>query len=270
MKTTKKLLIAIALFALLFTNATLAQDAETPQYYTVTTMHWNMENQDTTWVKTEKEYLEKVTKKNQYIMGAGFYLHRWSDDNTELKYVQVFSSWENIDKASTRNGELEKEAWPDEKVRTAFLKRQNDFYSVNHSDEIYAVLPGSKPLSSDLTEDKILYLQRQHFAFPKEGSNKEFNELNKEFVENVIHKNEYIKGYYPHMHAWGADRTEFMHAYFLDSMSDLEKMAERNGELVRAHWKTPESRKAFFDKYNKYTTGVHGDQVYTAIAELRK
>jgi hypothetical protein len=47
-------------------------------------------------------------------------------------------------------------------------------------------------------------------------------------------------------------------------------MSERNGELVRAHWKTPEARKAFFDKYNKYTTGVHGDQVYTAIAELRK
>jgi siroheme synthase (precorrin-2 oxidase/ferrochelatase) len=270
MKTTSKLLIVTAFFALLFTNSTVAQEAATPQYYTITTMHWNMENNDSTWVATEKEYLEKITKKNQYIMGAGYYLHRWTEDNTELKYVQVYGSWDDINNAATRNSELEKEAWPNEKARADFLKKQNNFYSVNHSDEIYAVLPGSKPLSSDFTEDKILYYQTQHFTFPKDGSTEEFGKLNKEFQENVIHKNELIKGYYPHMHSWGADRTEYMQAFFLDSMDDLENMGDRSGELVRAHWKDAESRKAFFEKFNKYTTGVHSDKIYTAVAELRK
>jgi siroheme synthase (precorrin-2 oxidase/ferrochelatase) len=270
MKTTNKLLIVMAFFALLFTNSTSAQEAATPEYYTITTMHWNMENNDSTWVETEKEYLNKVTKKNQYVMGAGFYLHRWTDDNTELKYVQAYANWDDIDKANIRNGELEKEAWPDEKARMAFLDKQGDFYSANHSDEIYAVLPGTKPLGPDFTKDKILYYQTQHYAYPKDGTNKEWSDLNKEYVENVLHKNELIKGYYPHMHAWGADRTEYMQAFFLDSMDDLEKMGERNGELMRAHWKDVPSRRAFFEKFNKYTTGAHGDKIYTAVAELRK
>ena len=91
-----------------------------------------------------------------------------------------------------------------------------------------------------------------------------------EYLENVVHKNEYIKAYFPFAHAYGADRTEYGEAFFFESMSDMEKMFDRNGELFRAHWDTEEARKAYGKKAGKYYTGVHGDRIYTHVLELSK
>jgi len=139
-----------------------------------------------------------------------------------------------------------------------------------HSDEIYATMSGAKPLSGAATEDMVCYVRRGHFAFPEEGSGKEFTELRNELLENVTHKNEYIKAYYPSAHAWGADRTEYVEAFFVDSMDDLEKMLDRNGELFRAHWTDEAAREEFGEKNGKYYTGIHGDYIYTYVAELSK
>jgi len=275
MKTTIKFFIAIAVFALLSTTTMSAQDATDdqagPQYYVITTMHWDMDYQtEDSWDDIEKEYLDKVTMKNEHIMGSGFFIHRWTADNSELRYVRVFANWDAIDKAGKRDEELIKEAWPNESEREAFFKKQDAFYSVEHSDEIYAVMPGAKIPATKATEDKILYLQTRHFAYPEDGSAEEFGKLRMEYVENVIHKNEKIKAYYPHRHAWGADRTVFMQAYILDSMEDLENMAETNGELFEAHWKDEASRRAYGEKISKYFTPNHGDEIFTAIAGLSK
>ena len=272
MKTTNKFLMAFAVFAMLFSTSIFAQDAQTaPQYYVITTLHWDMDYEtEDSWEDIEKEYLNKVTMKNEFIMGSGFFVHRWTADNSELRYVQVFADWAAIDKAGARNAELEKEAWPDEAARKAFLKKQGAFYSIHHSDEIYAVMPGAKIPAAKATKDMILYLSTRHFAFPDDGTNEEFAALNKEFVDNVIHKNDLIKGYYPHRHAWGADRTVFMEAFLLNSMEDVENMAAKNGELINAHWTDEDARKAYFKKMSKYFTPGHGDEIFTAIAGLSK
>jgi hypothetical protein len=271
MKTTNQFFAVIALLLLLNTSYGFSQDTpQRPQYVTVTTMHWNMDNTDDDWEAVEKEYLDKVTMKNEHVIMAGFFVHRWTADNTELKYMQVFKDWDAIDKAGERNAELEKLAWPDEKTREAFLKKQGAFYSVHHSDEIYATMDNAKLMGEKPTKDMIFYYQTTHFAFPEDGTNIEFGALHKEYVDNVIKKNISIKGYYPHRHAWGADRTEFKQAYLLDSMDDLEKLNETNGALFNAHWKDEASRKAFGEKMSKYYTSVHSDEIYTAIAALSK
>lgn len=273
MKTTNNFFAVIALLLLLNTSYVFSQDDEQqrPQYVTVTTMHWNMDyDGDDDWEAIEKEYLKKVTMKNEHVLMAGFFLHRWTADNTELKYIQVFKDWNAINKASERNEELAKAAWPDEKEREAFFKKQSSFYSVHHSDEIYFTMANAKLMKEKPTKDMIFYYQTTHFAFPEDGSVEEFAALHKEYIDNVIKKNETVKGYYPHRHAWGADRTEFMQGYMLDSMDDLEKLNETNAALFNAHWKDEEARKAFGKKMSKYFTGVHKDEIYTAIAGLSK
>ena len=96
MKTTKPFFVALVLSLLLFSSTTvLAQ--ETSKYITVTTLHWNMDLEDfdmDIWKSVEKEYLEKVTSQNEYILGSSFYLHEFTPDNTELIYVGVYESWE--------------------------------------------------------------------------------------------------------------------------------------------------------------------------------
>lgn len=272
MKTMKQLCM-IAFMVMLFTNQTSAQQEEPTFYLTVTTHHWNMNLPDfdeDKWVADEKEYFDKVIRKNEYILAANAGMHYLTDDNTEFVRVYLFKSWDDIQKGIERISELEKQAWPDDNARKAFLKKLDSYFVPNHSDEIYVTMPGTKQMSGPLTKGQLFYVRHSHFAFPENGTEEEFNALNKEYVMNVIHKNELIKGYYPHAHAWGSDRTEFLEAFVIDSAADLPKVWDRNQELFRAHWDTEAKRKAFDDKMGKYFTQQHSDRLYSVVPELQK
>lgn len=271
MKTTIKLFAAVAILLLLLSPSLIAQ--ERPVYVTATTMHWNMDNDDfemSEWIATEKEFLDKVTMKNEHVLSAAFYLHRYTADNTELVYVQTFATWDAIDKATARNVELAEAAWPDEAARDAYFDKQGAYYSNDHADEIYATMEGAKLLTDFTEDDLILYVRKSQLAFPEDGTQEEFKTLRMEFTENVLHKNELIKGYYPNVHSWGSDRTEFLEAFIVSSMSDLDKLGERTGELAAEYMPDEAARDEFGKKYSKYFTGVHGDFIYSVVKELRK
>lgn len=276
MKTTNRLFSAIVVVLLLFSTTTIfAQDEapKRPEFVAVTTNHWNMDKEDfkmSEWKAAAKEYLEKVTKKNEYIMGASTYLHNMTPDNTELLTVQVFASWEDMGKFAKRNKELEKEAWPDEAKRKAFLKNLNSYYSNEHSDEIYAPISGAKFMPEKPTKDMVTYIRISHFAFPEDGSMEEFRKLRMEGNAGIIQKNEHIKAYYPNVHAWGSDKTEFVEVFFLDSLADLDKMFDRNDELMKETFPDNEENKAKGKAWRKYFTGVHGDYIYTYVHDLTK
>ena len=279
MKTTNRFFIALTTMLLLFSTTAFSQDEATkeapPQaeYYAVTTMHWNMDYEDfdmATWKAVEKEFLDNVTMKNEHIMFASFYLHHTSPDNSEILYVQGFASWDAIHESGDRNNELAKEAWPDDDARAAYFEKQGAYYSNKHSDEIYAVTPGAKYLAEDPTDGMILYIRRNYAAFPKDGSPEEFNELRDGYIENIINKNEYIKGYFPSSHYYGADSTERVQAFFFDTLADYDKHYDRNGELAKEAWPDDEARKERGKKIGKYFTGVHGDYIYTFVGGLNK
>lgn len=244
-----------------------------PEYVAVTTMHWNMdlENFDMeTWKAIEKEYLEKVTMKNEYIMGTSMYLHNMTPDNTELIYVQTFASWNDMGEFDKRNEELAKEAWADDAARKAFFKNRSSYYANTHSDEIYAPIAGAKMMLEKPSKDLVTYVRKSHFSFPEDGTKEDFMALKKEGFDALINKNEYIKAYYPNVHAWGSDKTEYTEVFYLDSMSDLDKMFDRNKELAKEAWPDETVRKAKRKAFGKYFTGVHGDYIYTWLHELSK
>ncbi|UKM65963.1 hypothetical protein GSB9_02535 [Flavobacteriaceae bacterium GSB9] len=276
MKTTNQLLLAIVFVLLLITptvNFAQEESHKTPAFIAVTTMHWNMDKEDFSmdeWKAVEKEFIDKVVKKNEYILGASTYLHEFTPDNTELIYVQTFASWDDMGKFAERNAELAKEAWPDDEARKAFMDKRFSYYANEHSDEIYAPLPGAKLMKETPEKDMLCYVRKTHFAFPEDGSQEEFMEMRKEFIEKIINKNEYIKAYYPHVHAWGSDRTENLEAFFIESWADLDKMYDRNQELMEEAWPDEEARKEGGKKWNKYFTGVHGDYMYKWVHGLSK
>ncbi|WP_298551626.1 hypothetical protein [uncultured Algibacter sp.] len=276
MKTINQLLSAIVLTLLLFSTTTiLAQDdaPKSQEFMTVTTNHWNMDKEDfkmSEWKAAAKEYHEKVTMKNEYIMGASFYLHNMTADNTEFLTVQNFASWEDMGKFGERNGELEKEAWPDEAERKAFLKNLSSYYANEHSDEIYAPIEGAKHMTEKPTKDMVCYVRKSHFAFPEDGTMEEFNKLRMEGNAGIVQKNEYVKAYYPNVHAWGSDKTEYIEAFFLDSIADLDKMFDRGDELMKEAFPDTEENKAKGKAWRSYFTGVHGDYLYTWIHDLGK
>ena len=262
--------------ALLINMPLIAQEdseAKTPKFIVATTFHWNMDLEDFSmdeWKATEKEFFNKVTNKNEYILGTDVVMHYFTADNTEITFVATYGSWTDIEAAQKRNGELVKEAWPNEEERQAFFKKKNSVYADEHSDEIYAPGSGHKLITEKSTEPMVIYIQKRKLGSPDDGDQDEYAALTKEYNEAVIQKNDLIKGYFPNYHAWGSDRRDFLEVFAFTSLADVEKSFDKTEELVKAAWPDEAKRKEFFEKLSKYYTGIHSDYIYHNVPELIK
>ena len=267
MRTIKKLLLGMLLFAFMLTTKTFAQEEQKEEFksafLTATTAHWSSDSDVdfSDWLKTEQEYFDKVTSKNDLIIGSGYYTHYYTPDNTEIILVSVFATWEDIEKSNDVTQKLIEEGWPDEEARSAFFKKQSSYYSGNHGDEIYSTLPFTKPVQSDSTEPLLYYVRKNVSGSGGSGF--------KEYFENVTMKNSVIKGYYTHRHLWGANSRDAIEVFVYDNLGDIEKAADETKRLVNEHWPDEAKRKEFFKGYSKIFDG-HGDAIYTNVPELNK
>jgi len=274
MKTISRFYVALFVVIMLMSAVPLsAQEEVKPEIYVVTTMHWNLDKEDGSneeWMALEKEYLEKVTMKNEHILGSSYYTHMLTTDSRELMQVEVYGSWDAIDKAGDRNAELVQEGWPDQESRREYFQKRNSYTTTFHSDEMYNVMDQVKPFDGNAEGGMLLYMRKSKFAFPSDGSGQEFRELYNGTVDNIVKKNEYVKGYYPSNHYYGTDRNDFIEAYFIKSLDELDKMFTKNGELAREAWPDDDARAERQKKFQRYFTGVHSDAVYFYISELTK
>jgi len=270
----KQLKIVCTIVIILISTFQLYAQDDSPMVVTIARSHWNMDYENFSmdeWKKLESEYHQKVIMKNEFIVGSVVLLHYYTPDNSEILFAQAHSSWENVEKAADRNRELAKEVWPDEEERTAFFDKQSEYYSNKHSDEIYSSLSLGKYFDEKPSETMIYYFRTSHRAWPEDGDMEEITALRKEYVENVIHKNEKIHAYYPMRHLYGADSRELTEVFVMKSMADLEEMNEsRMEDLVNAQWPDETKRKEFFKALNKYRSPWHGDLIYSSVPELTK
>ncbi len=267
MRTIKNLMFGMLAFTILFISKSFGQEAPKeefePVFITVTTGHWNSDpNTDfSDWLKTEKEYFDKVTKKNDLIIGSGYYTHYFTPDNSEVVFVSVYKNWEDIEKANDITTKLIEEGWPNEEERTAFLKKQNGYYSPMHSDEIYMSMDFTKPIKTDSKKPLLFYVKKNSLGQGGSGF--------KEYFENVTMKNPFVKGYYTHRHQWGSNSRDALEVFVFDKLGDIESSFDETDKLVKAHWPDEAKRKEFFKDYNKMFDG-HGDYIYHNVPELVK
>lgn len=268
MKKRFTLAIGIICMMILIGAKISAQEKEKPVFITVTTQHRNLDTkwkaQD--WKAAEQEYFDKVTSKNDLIIGSEIMTHYYTDDNTEVLLVNVYKTWEDIEKANAVSDELIMKAWPDEKARKAFFDKYNTFYSPVHSDEIYQSITsiGEKPYKAEAKKPMVIYLRKSQMNMQGKGKNL------KEFNEKITFKDPYIKAYYPFRHSWGSNSTDFLEAFFYDSLSDLEKSGEKVDELIKSTWPNEKDGDAFFEELEKSFTGKHSDYIYKNIPSLSK
>jgi hypothetical protein len=290
MKTITKTILAALFLVLLMGNTAFSQDkkttkkaevkeksaastADNPILITVTTLHRNLDHKMGTtaeWKALEKEYFDKVTKKNDLVIGQEVLTHYFTADNTEILLVTMYRSWADIENAGNRNDELEKAAWPNEKERNAFFEKKAAYYANHHSDEIIQSYPVAKNRKEVFSKPMLYYVRKNHFSFPKDGTEKEFKEMMTKFRDDLIDKNEFVKAYYPNVHAWGADKTEFTEVFVVESLGDLQKMFDKDDELIKSVWPDESQGKEYMKKFDRYFTGVHGDYIYQSVPELTK
>lgn len=267
MKTIKNFSFGIFVFLFLFTSKAIGQQTQNaefkPVFVTITTLHRSSDpNVDfTDWKKTEQEYYDKVTAKNDLIIGSGYYLHYFTPDDSEILAVSVYNFWEDIEKANDVTAKLIEAGWPDEAKRTAFFDKQNSYYAPKHSDEIYASMNFNKPIKTDSKEPLIYYVKTNKMG--TEGSGY------KEYFENVTMKNQFIKGFHSMRHRWGSNSQDALEVFILDSFGDIEKSFDENTKLEDAHWTDKAKGDEFFKKYTKLFAG-HSDAIYRNIPSLEK
>jgi hypothetical protein len=261
--------MGLALLCLILPALSWAQTEA--KFLVVTTVHVNLNAGHTLeeWKAVEKEYFDKVTKKNDLIYGSNVLVHFYTDDNSEIRFAYTYRTWDDIEKADAKSDELAKAAWPDETARKAFFKKQRGFYTSEHSDEIYSILPGTKTLAATAPES-IYYIRTSHRLFPEDGTPEEYKALNDEMVNNITLKNPLLKGYYPSRHLWGADGREVVQTFVYSSLADMEKTEQEQEKLIKAYWPDETKRKDFFAKLNKYAGNWHGDEIFRHVPELRK
>jgi hypothetical protein len=268
-----KFLFTASMFLALSATLVGQDESERPQFVVFTTEHWDYDYDDGSqdeWMALATEHFDKVIKKNEHIAGAATLVHYYTADNSELIHVRTYMTWNDIEKAQERNGELVEEAWPDEGERNAFFDKMSAYTTGQHSDEIYRTLGGAK-LPEERSEDQmVIYMQKSHGDWPEDGSMDEIQSLDKQYKEVAIHGNEHIKAYYPMRHAWGSDNREFIDVFVVSSLADVGAANMAMNELVEEKWPDEEERNAFFDRYDKYATGWHGDFIYRNIPELSK
>ncbi|MDP3354026.1 MAG: hypothetical protein Q8S44_09825 [Flavobacteriaceae bacterium] len=265
MKTTKNLLSLMLVILVFASNISFAQESEQkPVFITITKMHFNLKADGKDWLKTEKEFFDKVTSQNELVVASHVITHLYTADNSEVEFVYVYNSWGDIEKASEVNNKLIEKNFPDEAKRKAFFDKQSSYYTKKHSDEIYQSMSFAKQPATKVSKPQIIYIRKSQMALNGEG--KGYND----FAKNVIHKNPLVKAYYPHRHLWGSDSRDFIEVFVFDSLADLEKSADKNQELANISWPDEAKRKEFFEGMNKLFTGKHADYIFQSVPELNK
>ncbi len=266
MKKNRNLVFGPLLFLTLLIGLNIqAQEESDAVYITVTTLHRNLSNPDRTeWAKVEQEYFDKVTSKNDLIIGSDILTHYYTGNSTEILHVYAYRTWEDIEKSAAITEDLINKAWPVENDKKAFFEKYKSFYDSMHSDEIYqSVLQPMMPTNPS-KEPMLVYIKKSQMATKKLG------EALKEYNEKVTFKNPYIKAYYPQRHSWGSDSRDFVEAFFYDSLADLEKSNDTEEELIEAAWPIEANRKLFLEDLKKSFTGIHGDYLYLNMPSLSK
>ena len=256
----------IVLFLSANLNAQHGYEADedfSPAYILLTTMHWNADYviDFDEWKQTEQEYFDKVTSKNKHILGAGVYTHMITPDDSEVIFSTVYSSLAGMEKAEEESYKLIDKAWPNEEEREAYFEKQSSFYTGVHSDEIVTSLPFQKDLVSNSTAPLVYWVRKNKTGNAGSGY--------KEFFDNIIMKNEYVKGYYTHKHRFGPNSTDATEIAVFENLADFEAAFIENDRLVNEYWSDKNEQEVFFKEFGKIFSG-HGDFIYQNVPDLSK
>jgi len=87
MNTTKRHLFSVLILSVSFAFSAYSQPQESPEFSSVTAIHLNQDLQDFSidaWKTVEKEYFDKFTNKNEFIVTSIVLTHFFTADNIEI------------------------------------------------------------------------------------------------------------------------------------------------------------------------------------------
>ena len=110
-------------------------------------------------------------------------------------------------------------------------------------------------------EPHVFIVVTWEYLSPESGSSAEFDSLSAFWYENVIKKNEFIVSRISMSHMYGSNSSDYVIITEVKSIADLEKVQNRNSELIREVIPDNEERVKYFKAVSKYF-GNHSDEIY--------
>ncbi len=104
---------------------------------------------------------------------------------------------------------------------------------------------------------------------PEDGSNKELNELFKEWKDKIVAKNDKIISEKVLRHTMGSDSRDWIIITEYASWNDIGAANEIQKKLINEGWKSKEERQKYFKTFGKYGN-MHSDEIYTSLKGLSK
>ena len=98
-----------------------------------------------------------------------------------------------------------------------------------------------------------------------DGSQEEWNAIEKEYHEKVTMKNDLILHANFLTHYFTADNSEAKAITVYASLEDIAKAGKRTGELIEEGWPVEAERDAFFKTRNSYYSSLHSDELYNTL-----
>jgi hypothetical protein len=263
------------LFSVLFSNYTFSQDSENefePVFIFITTLHGaeNVDRDD--WLSVEEEYFEKVTNKNELILHHEILVNYYTPQLSELKIVYVVKTWDGLKKVREIREELINKAWPNEDDRKAFFEKQNSFYSNFHSDEIYISTNYAKELSDEFinkNDEPLIYFVNTNILTDHDHDVEKSYGNYIDYIQKIIHKNPYIKAYYPYRHFIGADSREFVEVFVVNSLTDLDKAIHTNKEMLKKLIPDDKKREEYLKAYG-LEIASQSNEIFVNVPSLSK
>lgn len=142
MRTTTLFATASLAIGMLLCGSTYAQDEPKTNFITQATSRLVIpegEEESEFW-KMQQQYFDKVISKSKLVLHYSIYRHAWGSEGATIVETMEFANWNDIDAFTQEESKtLVEAAWPDEKARTAFMKKWRSYENPYHHDEIYRV-----------------------------------------------------------------------------------------------------------------------------------
>jgi len=271
----KSLFSILFIISIFFVQNLIAQQQKEdfkPLYVTITKLHNTSTDIDLEeWKGIEQEFFDKITNKIDLIVGHEILINYNKKNETEVILINMYKSWDDIEKTKELRKQLIEKAWPNKEARYAFFEKQNKDFKYYYSNEIFISTSLAKYMNKEdknKQKEPLLY-----YIIKNKLSDYEYDDsldAYRNYIDNVTYKNPYIKAYLTYKHYVGSDSRDFFETYVVGSLTDLQKSLDKDRELFKKYIPNEIERKEFLEVYYEGIDDVSDVGIYMNIPSMSK
>jgi hypothetical protein len=118
--------------------------------------------------------------------------------------------------------------------------------------------------AQDESDQHVVTVTTFHLKFPLDGTNKEFNDIWKDYFDKVLSKSSEVINRSVYRHFWGSDNTQLVLVSEFKNLQDLMASEKTEDDLFTKAYPNKDDQDKFNKTFRKYV-GNHSDEIYHLV-----